>query len=136
MVGSLRRAARAAASERVRTDEARAIVAIVAEASGRPRSGWPCSPPVAVAAGSLTKEGHGSPADWLGAFEGSSTGRPGAVWPFVPDPTDPSRAWVSARYRITTVDKCRGTAHCSGRPRHVLGLDFGDIHRTTVGSLY
>ena len=74
IVQSLLRVVRAAAPGRVSGDEARAVVALFAEAERAATSGVALFTPVVVATGSFTKEGHGSAAEWLGALEGSSTG--------------------------------------------------------------
>ena len=74
IIGALQRVVRAAAPERSTGDQARAVVALFAEAERAAASGVALFSPVVVATGSFTKEGHGSAAEWLGALEGSSTG--------------------------------------------------------------
>jgi hypothetical protein len=73
-VGSLLRVVREATPGRVSGDEARAVVALFAEAERAATSGVALFTPVVVATGSYAKEGHGSAAEWLGALEGSSSG--------------------------------------------------------------
>ena len=74
IVRSLQRLVRIAAPGRSTGDEARAVVALFAEAERAATSGTALFSPVVVATGSFAKEGHGSAAEWLGALEGSSTG--------------------------------------------------------------
>jgi hypothetical protein len=74
IVRSLQRMVRAADPGRCTGDEARALVALFAEAERAATSGTALFTPVVVASGSFAKEGHGSAAEWLGALEGSSTG--------------------------------------------------------------
>lgn len=74
IVGSLKRAVRTADPRRSTGDEARAVVALFAEAERAASSGISLFTPVVVASGSFAKEGHGSAAEWLGTLDGSSTG--------------------------------------------------------------
>jgi hypothetical protein len=74
IVQSLLQLVRSATPGRVSGDEARAVVALFAEAERAATSGVALFSPVVVATGSYTKEGHGSAAEWLGALEGSSAG--------------------------------------------------------------
>ena len=74
IVRSLQRMVRIADPGRSTGDEARAIVALFAEAERAATSGKALFTPVVVATGSFAKDGHGSAAEWLGSLEGSSTG--------------------------------------------------------------
>jgi hypothetical protein len=73
-VRTLQRFVRRARPGRVNGDQARAIVALLAEAERAAASGIALYSPVVVESGSYAKEGHGSAADWLAAHSGSSAG--------------------------------------------------------------
>ena len=74
IVRSLQGVVRTADPGRSTGDEAKAIVALFAEAARAASSGTALFTPVVVASGSFAKDGHGSAAEWLGALDGSSTG--------------------------------------------------------------
>jgi hypothetical protein len=73
-VRTLQRFVRRARPGQVNGDQARAIVALLAEAERAAASGIALYSPVVVESGSYAKEGHGSAADWLAAHSGSSAG--------------------------------------------------------------
>ncbi|HVA09501.1 MAG TPA: HNH endonuclease signature motif containing protein [Acidimicrobiales bacterium] len=73
-VRTLQRFVRGAEPGRTTGDEARRVVALLAEAERAASSGIALFTPVVVETGSYAKEGHGSAADWLAAHEGSSSG--------------------------------------------------------------
>lgn len=73
-VRTIQQFVRGATPGRASGDEARSVVALLAEAERAASSGIALFSPVVVETGSYAKEGHGSAADWLAAHSGSSTG--------------------------------------------------------------
>jgi hypothetical protein len=73
-VRSIKKFVREARPERASGDQARQVVALLAEAERAASSGIALFSPVVAETGAHAKEGHGSAGDWLARVTGSSTG--------------------------------------------------------------
>lgn len=73
-VRTIQRLVREATPGTASGDQARALVALFAEAERAAASGIALFTPVVIETGSFAKVGHGSAAEWLGAVSGSSAG--------------------------------------------------------------